>query len=203
MERKIPVIRAGLIGTAIVSGTLWMVWLLNINTTTKYQVLMGALDMVWIRRILGAVCLLSIGGIAATFPLKQKRHYGIIFAILAGIYVIGLVLFSAPAPEMKTYIFNSSGHQLIVREEVHGLRHQALFYERKNAAIIEYLGNMDYYDKESAFANGNYSVSWKEDGRVSVSILANFDAGSGQEAVAREESYVETRETKEQTFYFR
>ena len=46
MERKIPVIRTGLIGTAIVSGTLWMVWLLNINTTTKYQVLMGALDMV-------------------------------------------------------------------------------------------------------------------------------------------------------------
>ncbi len=69
--------------------------------------------------------------------------------------------------------------------------------------IVHYLGNMDYYDKESAFANGNYSVSWKEDGRVSVSILADFDAGSGQEAAAREESYVETRETKEQTFYFR
>lgn len=76
MERKIPVIRAGLIGTAIVSGTLWMVWLLNINTTTKYQVLMGALYMVWIRRILGAVCLLSIGGIAATSLSCVRKSTG-------------------------------------------------------------------------------------------------------------------------------
>ena len=126
-----------------------------------------------------------------------------IFAVLAGIYVLGLSVSAFFTPEMKTYIFNDQGRQLIVKEEAAGFRRQALFYERKNAGIIEYLGNMDYYDNESAFANGNYSVSWQEDGRVSVRVLADFNAGDGREAASAYDNYMETRETKEQTFYFR
>ena len=203
MEKRIPAIRTGLIGVAMVSATLWLVWLLNINGTTKYQVRFGPLDMTGIRRILGGLCLISIGGIAATFRLGRRRYYALIFAVLAGIYVLGLSVSAFFTPEMKTYIFNDQGRQLIVKEEAAGFRRQALFYERKNAGIIEYLGNMDYYDNESAFANGNYSVSWQEDGRVSVRVLADFNAGDGREAASAYDNYMETRETKEQTFYFR
>ena len=47
MEKRIPAIRTGLIGVAIVSATLWLVWLLNINGTTKYQVLFGTFGYDW------------------------------------------------------------------------------------------------------------------------------------------------------------
>lgn len=196
MRTRVLVLRAVFIGLAMISAIFWLVWMFDINANTKFQILWGSIDLTMIRRLLAGVCVLGICGVVMTLHFSRKRFCLIAIAAIAVIFGAGLLISIFTAPDMKYYTFQDQNRELIVMEETRGERRQATFYERKNPAIIEYLGNMDYYADESAFTSGNYDISWQENGQVIVKVRAQF-----QNRVAGEESYVETRETKEQIFY--
>lgn len=157
--------------------------------------------MTMLRRILAGVFLLCVCGVAATLHFSKKRYYLIIVAVLAVIYSTGILISIKVEPDTAYYTYNDSGRELVVMEETKGARRQAVFYERKSPAIVEYLGNMNYYGDESAFASGNCDISWQEDGQVIVKVRAQFENNVAGENGWSGESYVETRETKEQIFY--
>ena len=201
MRTRVFVLRAVFIGLAIISGIFWLVWMFDINAYTKFQVLWRSIDMTMLRRILAGICLLSVCGVVATLNVGRRRYQVLAIAVLAAIYGVGVLISIKLVPETAYYAFHDSNRELVVMEEIQGERRQAVFYERKNPIIIEYLGNMDYYGSESAFASGNVNIIWKETGQVIVKLRAQFQNISAKNVAWSGESYMETRETKEQIFY--
>lgn len=201
MRTKYIVLRAVFIGMAIVSGILWMVWMFDINAYTKFQILWGRVDMFMLRHILAGIFMFSICGVTATihFAKKRNRLYAAGFFLI--VYLIGLFIAIRNAPDTKYYTFHQGQRELIVMEEVLEDRHQAVFYERKNAAVVEYLGNLDYYGEGSAFESGNFDISWMEDNQVIVKVRAQFENRVTDQNADYNENYVETKETKSRIFY--
>lgn len=201
MRTRVLVMRAVFIGLTIIFGIFWCVWMFDMNAYTKFQFLWGSIDMTMLRRILAAMCLISIGGIAVTLHFSKKSYYFIVAAVLAVIYGTGLLISVKVEPDTAYYTYSDSGKEIVVMEETKGDRRQAVFYERKNPMIVEYLGNMDYYGDESAFLSGNCDISWLKDGELLVKVRAQFENNDSKELPWSDASYMETRETKEQIFY--
>ena len=201
IRTRVLVLRAVFIGLAMIFSILWLVWMFDMNAYTKFQILWGYMDMTMLRRILAGAVVVCLCGFAATLNFSRKRYCLLVMAVLGAVFGCGLLMSIMLTPETAYYTFKDNTRELIVMEETHSERRQAVFYERKNPAIIEYLGNMDYYGNESVFENGHFDIAWQEDGQVIVRIQAQFANTGNGDAVWNSQGNMETQETKEQVFY--
>lgn len=201
MEKRRMILRTVFIGLAVLSGIFWLIWAADINSYTHYQILIGALDMTVLRWIFAGMTVLFICGFIGTLHFRRKKMCALTIGAVVVIYGVGLLISTVMAGERKYYTFQdeATGKALVVLEEHVDDRRQAVFYERKNPLVIEYLGNMGYYSGVSAFDSNNYEISWQDNGQVIIRVKAQFDGAL--ENVRNSDGKPSVEETKEQIYY--
>lgn len=214
MRTGMIVLRAVFIGLAMIFGIFWLVWMFDINAYTKLQILRGPVDMTVIRRALGGAVVLCLCGFTATLHVMKRRFRMALIAAIIVVYAAVVLAVSLAALKPEYFTFQNGSRELVVLEEHRENRYQAVFYERKSPAIVEYLGNMDYYGDRSVFETGDCNIVWQDNGQVIVKVRAQF-AGTNEDSKAASElseakntdvfwnrsNMPEGRETKEQIFY--
>lgn len=194
------ILRTVFIGLAVLSAIFWLIWAADMNSYTKYQILLGRLDMNMLKYIFAGLTVLGICGFMGTLHFKKRSMCVICMSAVIVVYCAGVIVSGIMAGERKYYTFRdeTSGKELVVLEEHVDDRRQAVFYERKNNMVIEYLGNIGYYSGASAFETNNYEISWQEDGNVLVRVKAQFDGK--KENVRNSDGRPSVEETKEQLY---
>lgn len=201
MEKKRMIVRTVFIGLAVLSAIFWLVWAADMNSYTKYQILLGWLDMNMLKYIFAGLTVFCICGFIATLHFRKRSIGMICIGVVAVVFGLSVFVSNILTGDRKYYTFrdDASGKELVVLEEHVDDRRQAVFYERKNNLVIEYLGNIGYYSGDSAFETNNYDISWQEGGHVLVRVKAQFDGKT--ENVRNSDGRPSVEETKEQLYY--